>query len=57
MQRALESNEEKCYMTGQTMLVTMLLLLLLVITWAILSPQVFNMLHFAPNWMEVIKKQ
>jgi len=40
-----------------TMLVRMLLLLLLAITWAISSLQVFNMLHFAPVWMEVIKKQ
>jgi len=43
-------------MTGQTMLVRMLLLLLLAVTWAILSSQVFNMLHFAPTWTEVIKK-
>jgi hypothetical protein len=38
------------------MLVTMLLVLLLAITWAILSLQVFNMLQFAPNWMEVMGK-
>ena len=46
--------KKKCYTIGQTMLVRMLLLLLLGMIWAILSFQVFNMLHFVPTWMEVI---